>query len=67
MKYGIFALRSCGERLYYCDSPTQGERMVPHANSIAYLFSDKKSAKAKLKRLQMVYHGLNTWHIFQAM
>ncbi len=58
-------MRSNGERVFFCSSATQGDRMTPYAASIAYQFDTKKEAKNKMKSLENQYVGLVNWTVFQ--
>lgn len=57
-RYAIVGVRPTGEALYYCDHATQGERFVPNAYDMAYLFSDSDAAHLTLSRMQKQFAGL---------
>lgn len=43
---------------YFCSSPTQGERILPFAYSMAKRFDNKGDALSKVKQLEIEYRGL---------
>lgn len=63
MTFLISARRSNGESVYYLNDATQGERMVPYAQSIAYQFDDKPHAKRVMAWIAQNYKGLNNWTV----
>jgi len=52
-----------GVTKYYCKNATQGEKMIPSALSMAYLFADKEKAQQKMTALQQKYEGLKNWQV----
>jgi len=50
--------RGTGEELFYVSSPTQGERMIPFAYSMAYTFRNKGVALRTKLRLKEMFKGL---------
>jgi hypothetical protein len=57
-EYIVTAKRSSGETLFLCWSPTQGERMVPNAQSMASRLQGKQVAQLYIDRLSKQYKGL---------
>ena len=57
----ICAQSSNGMWLYYCDSDTQGECMVPNAESYATRFSNRLSAIRKAETIAASWKGLSHW------
>lgn len=53
--------RNCIEVLYYCDSTTQGARMVPYALSMARQFDTPFQARQHIDKLSIKYRGLGQW------
>ncbi len=62
----ISAKNTAGEWLYYCESATQGNRMVPNADSLACRFSPLSKARVKAVFLEEEYPRLKHWVIYEA-
>ena len=48
---------------FFCSSPTQGEKMIPNAQSLAYVFPSYEEANMKLDKLKLQYSGILNWTI----
>ena len=59
----IISGKSGPETKFYCESATQGGRMVPNAYSMAYAFSSEEEANRKLLHLQAFYKGITEWKV----
>jgi hypothetical protein len=59
----ILAYRPNSETLYFCKSDTQGEKMIPNALSMAYVFPSESEANEKMNQLSQKYKGLRWWEI----
>ena len=51
---------------FYCDSDTQGEIMVPNAESYAVVFGNRLSAIRKAEVLADSWKGLSHWQAISA-
>ena len=60
--YIIWA-KSGPSTVYYINSPTQGERMVQNAPSMAYKFHSEEEVRNKIIQLQAKYKGILKWDI----
>lgn len=61
---GYMIVGRSGSRFsFYCESPTQGSRMVPDSESYAKLFTFRKDAEEKLVDLKERYKGIKEWQI----
>jgi hypothetical protein len=58
--YIIYA-KSGPSTVYYVNSPTQGERMVQNAQSMAYRFQTEEEVRNKIIRLKQKYKGILNW------
>lgn len=60
--YIIFA-KSGPSTVYYVQSPTQGERMVQNAQSMAYRFPTEEAVRNKMNQLKQKYKGITGWNL----
>lgn len=59
MKFHYVKAKVGPETLYYCESQTQGRKMVPRALSICKHFATKKLARDTITKLQPHFPGLH--------
>lgn len=57
----ICAQSGNGLWLYYCESETQGNSMIPNAGSYARKFGTRVSAIRKAEALSETWKGLSHW------
>ena len=57
----IAANKFSGGALYYCNSASQGEKMIPFAYSMATRFDSIPKARQVIKRMTIKYKGLSNW------
>jgi len=65
IQYGVCGYRSSGERVYYVNTPTQGENLIPYAASLARKFDTKAAAKKQLDYCKANWGGIVGWTVFQ--
>jgi hypothetical protein len=58
--YIIFG-RSGPQTVYYCNSSTQGARLVPYSQDIAERFKTLEEVKRKIFELKQKYKGIKNW------
>lgn len=59
----IIVAKSGPVATYYVSSPTQGERMVQNALSMATRFKNEEEVRKKLEQLKSTYKGITDWNI----
>lgn len=66
-KWKVCAQSSNGMWLWLCDSPTQGERMVPGAESYASEFQSRIMAVRKADSMRDKWRGLAHWQAVKGL
>lgn len=62
-QYYVTARRPTGETLFFCNSATQGPRMIPTAHSMARRFDSRKLAREQITKTAPGFKGLTGWQV----
>lgn len=59
----IIVGKSGPQTVFFCSSPTQGQKMIPNAQSLAYVFPTEEDAHKKITDLMAKYKGIIGWEV----
>lgn len=55
--------KSGAQTAWYCESLTQGGRMLPISTTMAKVFPLRKDAEKRMEELKVIFNGIEDWAI----